>query len=268
MIFNYSLHDATQWAAFSGDHNPIHFDLKQAQQLGLPQLTLHGMRAMLDIKYQLSQALLPMVPTTGFLRCNTRLRQPILYDAPYQLQLSQGRDQVSGILIANHNGEHCFSSRLRHSPRGDLTDTGTWMTVSSNEVYQFSQQFLHDATSPARCWGFFDALLFRLLITAPQTLAAAKQILPWLQAESLIDIFRSVPVIQTHHDVQFSADFMGTHPPHLLVRTALHYAVEPTLIVGDQHDGWILRATIHAHLDAGPVITTAVTLKTWPLAAN
>lgn len=60
--YHYSLNDAERWAEFSGDYNPIHFDLQQAQHLGQVQLTVHGMRAMLDIKYQLSTALLPLLP--------------------------------------------------------------------------------------------------------------------------------------------------------------------------------------------------------------
>ncbi|WP_145483199.1 MaoC/PaaZ C-terminal domain-containing protein [Yersinia aldovae] len=266
--YNYSRSDAERWAEFSGDHNPIHFDLKHAQLLGKQQLTVHGMRAMLDLKYQLSRALLPLSPTADFLRFNARLRQPVLCDSAYQLQLSLANAQVSANLINSGSGENCFSSKLRSTSPLTLTKCGSWASLGGSEVHQFSQQFPGDATSPAECWGFFDALLFKLLIAAPQTLVAAKQILSVIQADTLIDIFRHVPVIQTHHDVQFSADFMSINNPHLFVRSALHYAIEPTLIVGNQYDGWVLRSAIQARSDAGPLITTAVTLKTWPLAAH
>ncbi|CNI75711.1 MULTISPECIES: MaoC/PaaZ C-terminal domain-containing protein [Yersinia] len=266
--YNYSLSDAERWAAFSGDYNPIHFDLRHAQHLGQEQLTVHGMRAMLDIKYQLSTALLSAVPDADFLRFTARLRQPVLCHTPYQLQLSQVPGQVSGNLKSSGNGENCFNSKLRSAPTLVQTDNEPWATLSADDVYQLSQQFPGDVSQPAECWGFFDALLFKLLVAAPETLAMAKQVLPGIQAETLIDIFKSVPVIQTHHDVHFSTDLLRINHPQLFVRSALHYAIEPTLIVGNSDDGWVLRSAIQARTDIGPLMTTAVTLKTWPLAAH
>ena len=49
-LLHYTLADAQQWAAFSGDENPIHFDLAAARQMGAGQLSVHGMRALLDVK--------------------------------------------------------------------------------------------------------------------------------------------------------------------------------------------------------------------------
>lgn len=266
--YNYSLSDAERWAEFSGDYNPIHFDLQHAQHLGLPQLTVHGMRAMLDIKHQLSTALLTALPEADFLRFNARLRQPVLCHTPYQLQLSQTQGQVSGNLQDSSNNESCFNGKLRSAPALVQTDIEHWAILPADDVHQLSQQFPGDTSQPAECWGFFDALLFKLLIAAPQTLATAKQVLPGIQAETLIDVFQQVPVIQTHHDVHFSTDLLRTNNPYLFVRCALHYAIEPTLIVGNPDDGWVLRSAISARSAIGPLITTAVTLKTWPLAAH
>ncbi|HEI6965324.1 TPA: hypothetical protein SK282_001950 [Yersinia enterocolitica] len=267
MIFNYTVNDAERWAKFSGDYNPIHFDLRHAQHLGQEQLTVHGMRAMLDIKYQLSAALLSAMPKADFLRFNVRLRQPVLCQTAYQLQLRQAVGVVNGELRDMANGESCFNSKLRSGPTLEPVESTKWVTLSAAEVYQSSQQFPGNAAEPTECWGFFDALLFKLLVAAPETLASAKQVLPGIQADSLIDIFKHVPVIQTHHDVHFSADLLRTDS-HLFIRRGLQYTIEPTLIVGNAEDGWVLRAAIQARSDAGPLITTAVTLKTWPLATH
>nr|WP_049607412.1 MaoC/PaaZ C-terminal domain-containing protein [Yersinia mollaretii] len=267
MIFNYTRSDAERWAKFSGDDNPIHFDLQHAQRLGQQQLTVHGMRAMLDIKYQLSAALLPVMPQADFLRFNARLRQPVLCNTAYQLQLSEAVGQVSGSLLDIGTGESCFNSKLRSGPMLAMVESDHWHSLSAENVHQFSQQFPGNASEPAECWGFFDALLFKLLVAAPETLATAKQVLPGIEADTLIDVFKHVPVIQTHHDVHFSADLLRNNS-HLFVRSALQYAIEPTLIIGNAEDGWVLRTAIQARSDAGPLITTAVTLKTWPVAAN
>lgn len=266
--YSYSLSDAERWAAFSGDYNPIHFDLQQAQHLGQEHLTVHGMRAMLDIKSQLSTVLLPQLPDVEFLRFNARLRQPVQCHTSYQLQVGEAAGQVSGNLIDFGSGESCFSAKLRGAPTLVQTDNEQWACLSADEVFQFSQQFPGDASQPAECWGFFDALLFKLLVAAPQTLTTAKQVLPGIEAETLIDVFKFVPVIQTHHDVHFSTDLLRINHPNVFVRSALHYAIEPTMIVGNPDDGWVLRAAIAARSDLGPLITTAVTLKTWPLATH
>jgi hypothetical protein len=272
MIFNYTLSDAECWAEFSGDDNPIHFDLQHAQQpgqrqFGRQQLTVHGMRAMLDIKYQLSRKLLPILPAAAFLRFNARLRQPVLCNTPYHLQLSQAIGQVSGNLVEVGSGESCFHSKLRSAPMLELSNSEPWAFLPADDVHQLSRQFPGAPLQPAEYWGFFDALLFKLLVAAPQTLATAQQMLPGIQVDTLIDVFRYVPVIQTHHDVHFSTDFMNTDP-YLFVRSALYYAIKPTLIIGNPDDGWVLRSAIQARSDAGPLITTAVTLKTWPLATH
>ena len=49
-LLRYTLADAQQWAAFSGDENPIHFDYAAARAMGAGQLSVHGMRALLDVK--------------------------------------------------------------------------------------------------------------------------------------------------------------------------------------------------------------------------
>ena len=95
---------------------------------------------------------------------------------------------MNGNLIDFGSSESCFTARLRGAPA--LVQTGTeWISLSADDVFQFSQQFLGDASQPAECWSFFDALLFKLLVAAPQTLATAKQVLPGIEAETLIDVF-------------------------------------------------------------------------------
>jgi len=41
-LLHYTLADAQQWAAFSGDENPIHFDLAAARQMGAGQLSVRS----------------------------------------------------------------------------------------------------------------------------------------------------------------------------------------------------------------------------------
>lgn len=54
MPLHYTLSDAHGWAGFSGDYNPVHFDASWAKKQGAAHLSVHGMRALLDVKAAIS----------------------------------------------------------------------------------------------------------------------------------------------------------------------------------------------------------------------
>ncbi|STQ14907.1 Uncharacterised protein [Enterobacter cloacae] len=81
MTLRYSQQDARLWAAFSGDYNPVHFDKAWVKSQGGSRLSVHGMRALLDVKRFIS----PEVRRSSFLKCTVRLRRPLWRDTTYLL---------------------------------------------------------------------------------------------------------------------------------------------------------------------------------------
>lgn len=267
MNLNYSLRDAEEWAAFSGDYNPIHFDLQHVRQMGLEQLSVHGMRAMLDMKRHLSATLLASAPQADFYAFCARMRQPVLCQTPYHLQIAGNGAPVSGKLLDSTTQEICFTGKLTLAQPPVLAVDATEHALTVAEVMELGQRFPGDVTDATQTWSFFDALLFQLLVKSPETLATLTTALPELAAATLIDVFAQIPVVQTHHETHFSARLF-TAGASLHLEERLHYAVQPMLIMGDKNSGFVLRAVIQARIGQQPLIMTAVTLKTWPLAAN
>ncbi|WON77977.1 hypothetical protein [Serratia sp. UGAL515B_01] len=267
MNYNYTLHDAEEWAAFSGDYNPIHFDLQHVRKMGAEQLSVHGMRAMLDMKRHLSAVLLADDPSQDFYTFSTRLRQPILCQRPYHLQIASNGKQITGKLLDSTTQESCFSSKLVSAPSLELTVCEREHALVTDDIITHSQRFPGDASDITQSWSFFDALLFQLLVKSPETLAMLTTALPELTAETLVDVFAQIPIVQTHHETYFSARLL-TPDIYSHLGERLYYAIQPMLIMGSRNSGFILRAMIQARTQHQPLMTTSVTLKTWPLAGN
>ena len=52
----FGLPEVQEWARFSDDFNPIHFDSQYAKGAGLDGLVVHGMLALLPVKSALTEA--------------------------------------------------------------------------------------------------------------------------------------------------------------------------------------------------------------------
>ena len=74
MQFGFNRSDAERWAAFSGDFNPIHFDLDAARALGTDHLIVHGMLALLHAKAALWGA---SAPRQGWVQMRNLFRTPM-----------------------------------------------------------------------------------------------------------------------------------------------------------------------------------------------
>ena len=259
MRFNYTRNDAEQWAAFSGDYNPIHFDLQWARKLGSERLTVHGMRAMLDMKQALSEALRPASSDVHFFRFSARLRQPVRCDLDYRLDIATTEHQASGRLLDECNNENCFSAKLLPAASFDITDAAAPIQrLERRDVEVLGRRFPGD---PLLQWSFLDALLFQRVVSSAQILSAIKQRLPAMQARTLIDVFAQLSVVQTHHDVHFKAGLLTPGTLHCLEDT-LSYAISPPLIVGDSDSGLAVRIDVQCWTPHGPLLASAITLKT------
>ncbi|WP_380183038.1 MaoC/PaaZ C-terminal domain-containing protein [Kalamiella sp. sgz302252] len=252
----YTQRDAEEWAAFSGDYNPVHFDNGYAHKIGLEKTSVHGMRMMLDIKQRLTTALLTEKPENDFYLCSTRLRYPVLCGEPYQLQIAGVPGHPVARLL-NAAQEGCVTSKLAPAPALKEPESQRHeREIAAEQIMAFSGKYPGNAEENA--WVFFDALLFHLLLQTTDTLMA----LPELQATKLNEVFTRLPVMQTHHETHFSARLF--HAGRSLLDEPLRWTSQPTLVMGSKETGYILRTVIQAKAQQ-PLIATAVTLKTWAI---
>lgn len=261
MICQYSLKDANAWANFSGDYNPIHFNLEYAQSVQSEHIVVHGMRAMLDMKRSLSESLLDRLPIADFFRFSARLRKPMHCDRPYRLCVTEEGERFNGKMQDIHDNSECLTARLFPiiQPSKTLTFQAGSHWISSSETLM--ELFPGCADSPEEHWSFWDAMLFQRLLAAPELPLEINAVEPAFKAESLVAIFSRFPMVQTHHEVLFSAQLLSPKP-----ELSMHYAILPIQIIGNKENGMIMHAEIQARgQQQQPLISTAITLKTWPV---
>lgn len=258
MPLHYTLSDAYGWAAFSGDYNPVHFDASWAKKQGAAHLSVHGMRALLDVK----AAIGPSASDAPLLKCTVRLRRPLWCDLPYQL-IRDERKAAAAIVRDPASGETCLSCQI--APGAALPDVDS---VSRSELDRPTQALLQQkfaALLPAgQRWHFLDALLFRHLIQDDALLRqeAVAAMLP--QGTTLEALFAHIPVIQTHQESLFDHRLLaGWHPDEPAENLTLETL--PVMVIGDLQQGAIVRIAARTH-SRNQFISTAVTLKIGPVA--
>lgn len=268
MLLRYGLDDAARWAAFSGDDNPIHFDVVKARGLGLEGVCIQGMRAMLDLKPALSRALQKHAPSSDGVLFRCRLREPVACGLPWQRVISdtsrQGQPQIGGQLQDPHTQQIAVSSKLVTARALSLPSVNQVSRLDQECLTALYARFLAVGSPAAPQWSFLDAVLFRQLLNAPATLDSVRDIVPQYDVASLCDVFRRVQVVQTHHEVHFSPRLLADITEDI---ESFDYAIQPTLVMGDKEAGLVLLAGVQAWRADVPLIAMTVTLKTGPLQA-
>ena len=84
----FSTADAERWAAFSGDRNPIHFDIEQARLLEADRLVVHGMVALFPIRQRIAQGRAP-VAGESWQRLRVMFRLPVPRDTEVALAVKE-----------------------------------------------------------------------------------------------------------------------------------------------------------------------------------
>lgn len=259
MICRYTLKDAERWAEFSGDRNPIHFDLAHARQLGSEHLLVHGMRAMLDMKRTLSACLLECGESVNWLKFSARLRKPLRCEQVYKLSATQAGGRLNASFCDPEEASEYFTARLAPcSPQA-------WLLVPPGELRDITLAPALKASFPGKAddlterWIFLDALLFQALLSSPELLSALKALYPECPANALQDFFALTPVVQTHHEVQFSAGLFADVPDPQMAIDIL-----PPQVAGSPEAGLVMRIDIRGWFGSRPQIVTSVTFRTSP----
>ncbi len=256
MPLYYTLHDARRWAAFSGDYNPVHFDESWVKARGGNVLSVHGMRALLDVKRFIS----PVINHSPFLKCTVRLRRPLWCDTPYTLVRDE-KKRVAATVADLSAGQVCLSCQMMPESAFPLSAHVSQRELDRPELASLQQMFA-PLLPHAQAWHFLDALLFRYLIQDDALLRqeAIATILP--QCATLEALFVHFPVVQTHQEIVFDsrllADWRPLPSPEPLIIETL-----PALVVGDLLQGAIVRIAARIR-NQNLAISNAVTLKVGP----
>ena len=156
-LLHYTLADAQQWAAFSGDENPIHFDLAAAREMGAGQLSVHGMRALLDVKRDAHSRL---YRPERYVKCQVRLRRPIWCDTDWLLTPGVAKNRLlSATSVSNPlNGELCLSCQMTTAAEPESL-VGKQPCIIAPKTLRELQSRFNAAWPDLAQWQYLDALL-------------------------------------------------------------------------------------------------------------
>lgn len=264
-LLHYTLADAQQWAAFSGDDNPIHFDLAAAREMGGGQLSVHGMRALLDVKRDVQSRLAyPISDPVHYVKCLVRLRRPLWCDTDWLLTPGVVKNHVLSATSVSHpqNGELCLSCQMSMVDEPESL-VGKQLSIVEPKTLLELQSRFNTAWPNLAQWQFLDALLFRQLI-GDRALLRQENIaaLPGAGETSLQHIFSRYPVLQTHQEVIFDARLADKGSP--VCPESLSLWLLPSLVVGQVEQGALVRIAAAAQLD-NRIMTNVLTLKVGPM---
>ncbi|QMI06723.1 MaoC family dehydratase [Citrobacter sp. RHB25-C09] len=253
MPLHYTQLDARRWAAFSGDYNPVHFDEAWVKAQGGTSLSVHGMRALLDVKRFIS----PPVDSMPFLKCTVRLRRPLWRDTAYRLMREEHKRVAASVRDDTAN-ETCLSCQLMPEYHFPLT-TGESIQRLDVQTLVGLHQLFAPLLADAQQWHFLDALLFRHLLQDDALLRqdAIASMLP--ECRTLDALFSRYPVVQTHQEVIFDSHLLAPWRADALPES-LEIETLPALVVGDLVNGAVVRIAARTCYQ-NHYISNAVTLK-------
>lgn len=252
----YSLQDAHSWAEFSGDYNPVHFDLPWVQANGGERLSVHGMRALLDIKHFSSQQVsVSEIDANSDIKCVVRIRQPLWNNIEYSL-VAGSKVGTSAILTADD--QKCITCNLSITEKTEVYSIKNAKKINAIELVK-KQELFDTYFQQLPLWMFLDAVLFQYLIE-DQTLFQQENIAVWLPKDTTFKtLFSDYFVVQTHQELRFDPTLL--QPQMLEDKTvALNIDIQPAIVTGTIDSGLLVCLSLVAEYQR-KFITSAITLK-------
>ncbi|MES2939463.1 MAG: MaoC family dehydratase [Pseudomonadota bacterium] len=157
----FGLPEVSAWAQFSGDYNPIHFDLHKARSAGLDGLVVHGMLASLPIKAALTDG--TGAAASRWMKYHGVFRKPIPHGSSSLLTLQASRTSGLGFRLNAREGQE---ERLRggYAP---APEQGGWLAAHAADQLRFSplaegdaERFLQSYPTVQEGWIVLDAIVF------------------------------------------------------------------------------------------------------------
>lgn len=198
LLFNST--DIENWASFSGDRNPIHFDTKAAERLGVSKIIVHGMLVLLEVKHQVA------VDNTSnrneWTQFRALLKKPIL------------KDEKAFIQVKDKGAKRRFSVSSKDASNhimGFFWNVPSEVWDSAEEIYKLDTRTVNDNydcfyrtfNKQYSTWIWLDGLIFGHFISHKiNELISRLQMSNIKEVNSLEDIF-GYTVVQTSHQTTF-----------------------------------------------------------------
>ena len=203
MILNFNKKSLEEWA---GDFNPIHFDENKARLIGLDNLAVHGMLAMLPLKQYTADSFIKG-QSDGFV-WRSSLRYPLDIDKDYQLLLKNSENKISFTLHDMELAKKYFIGSMHKSTFNEeiqqfnFSDTQIF-SIDPDLIKEKQQEFKATFANVSLLWIFFDALLFSLFISKHATELCVQKFKEFMGNQKQF-IGDNVLFLHTNHQVYVS----------------------------------------------------------------
>ncbi|MCX8700098.1 hypothetical protein J3U11_03320 [Gilliamella sp. B2840] len=211
MKFKFNKNSLKEWANFSSDYNPIHFEELKARLIGLDNLAVHGMLAMLPLK-QHTTSLFMKQQQEGYVWYSS-LRAPLDVDKEYQLSLKNTDSKLSFALQDINLTKKYFIGRVQKNrfektmQNYDFSETQKF-NISFALMKQKLQEFQTIFPRISLLWIYFDALIFSLFISKHATPLCTGKFKSFMEGQEQF-IGDKVMFLHTNHQV-----FVSPHISH------------------------------------------------------
>lgn len=177
--------DLACWARFSGDFNPIHFDIGAARAAGADDLIVHGMLALLPIKHLLWEHARPAGGEDGWLRFRAMLRRPVLVGRRHVVSLAErARGRLDFSLRDERSSEELLRGFAGPCEAPELSGDAAQRPMADGAVDWSS--FCADFPFSTDPWTYLDGLAFAAFVRSHANIAdvlPAEGRPPWLRPD-------------------------------------------------------------------------------------
>ena len=154
--------DLANWAQFSNDHNPIHFDLAAAKKANLDTIVAHGKLALLSVKAGVNHQL--SSENDQWYHFRATFRSPVKCDIPVTLNLQQKRGGTRFNLLEVASQSSCIKGSINTADVHNIDQVITTGHLTSHEVQQRSALFLKLFPYCTADWITLESMLFSRLV--------------------------------------------------------------------------------------------------------
>jgi hypothetical protein len=159
MELTFTENDIENWAEFSSDRNPIHFNKDKASLLGVSDVVAHGMLALLPVKHQVSQH-----TEERHLDCWTQFKaifkSPIVKDNEVILHTKQKRRKLGFSLDCKKTNATTLIGNLSYLDNVDWLSKNQKIKIDQTELYGQFDNFRKNFSKEYSSWIWIDGLVF------------------------------------------------------------------------------------------------------------
>lgn len=161
--FSLDKNDIENWARFSGDWNPIHFNIEAARELGIDNLVVHGMLAALELKQKLHIGYLQRTDVGKYHRLKIYFRNPMLLGDDYKFFSKERNSAFSCRLCSVDEKDTIMTARVKQlgspEPHQDYKSEGA-LPVNLDDFKGSYSTFKRSFAHIDRFWIFVESYVF------------------------------------------------------------------------------------------------------------